>query len=214
MLIGVTGQTGSGKSTFSRSLSENLIDVECIHCDKILLPNILSRKDKLIELYGKDIICNDSLNKKLFMQYPEKAKIVHSLIDSTIIEQLLSTINSALKKHKYVIVDFYRLPEYDEIWKLCDVHILIKSENTDARYTHLLERLNNSNTGDFKKNYHITAEDLKSRDQLASDHNLFSYDYIVTNNYDESLFEEAKKIAIKLQTLNLWIIIYLHKKGF
>lgn len=202
MLIGVTGKSGGGKSTFSRSLSENLTDAECVHCDSILIPIILSKKDKLIELYGENIIYNDSINKKLFIQNPENAKIIHSLIDSTTIEQLLLAISSALKKYKYVIIDFYRLPEFDEIWNLCDVHVLIESESTDARYAHLLQRLNSSKVSNVKTNCSITTEDLKSRDQLASDYGLFSYDYIITNNYDESFFEQAKKIASKLQNLN------------
>lgn len=43
----------------------------------------------------------------------------------------------------------------------------------------------------------MTSYELSLRDKMI-DHDSLSYDIIITNNYDNSLMEEAKRIAKKI----------------
>ncbi len=201
MLIGITGRSGDGKSTFSRILAQNLLSVETIGVDKLHFSNILSQKDKLIELFGEDIIYDGKLNMKLYMKYPEKVKIIRNLINDSLIKKILSEVNTALEQNKFVIIEWIKLPEVEKLWNMCDIHILVKSTNQDARYSHLLQRHSDPNSNKLEVPYTVTMEQLKVRDYYASDYSRFAYDYVVINNYDECLFAEGKRIAV--QILNL-----------
>lgn len=205
MLIGITGRSGDGKSTFARILNENLSGSKKINIDNLYFSVVLSHKNELLELYGNDIICEDGkVNVQLYLQYPEKAVMSRASVNDEFVERIFSEINIAFKQYEIVIIEWASLSELEELWNLCNIHILIKSQNPDKRYEYLVSRVHSSNSlpNRLENSYHITMEELKIRDQLVADYSLSTYEYIISNNYDESLFAEGKRIAAELQNLN------------
>lgn len=200
MLIGVTGKSGDGKTTFSRILANNLLNAKIIEVDELHLLSILSQKDKLIELFGKDIIQDGKLNIKLYMKYMEKVRIIQNLINDLLIGNILSKLN-ALEGNQFVVIEWLRLPAIEKLWNMCDIHILVKSIDLYARYDNLLKRHSNPNLNNLEVPFDITMDELNLRDYYSPDYNRFSYDYVVINNYDIDLFTKGKQIADELQNL-------------
>lgn len=203
MLIGITGKSGEGKSTFTRILTEFLPRSKAIHCDDIVNPILLSQKDRLVDIYSNDIIRNGMLNSELFLQYPEKVKTIHHLIDDLVYKEILSQITSSINEKDFVLIDWFRLHEFESLRDICNIHILVKSIDAHKRYEHLSQRHANPKSNSFALPSDLSLERFKLLDQISSGYDRFSYEYIVINNYDESLFTEGKRIAAELQTLNL-----------
>lgn len=202
MLIGVSGKSGEGKSTFTRILSENLPNTKAIHCDDIFFPILLSHKDELIGLYGNNIICNGKINSELFLRYPEKVRKIHCLTDDLVYKEILFQINNSFNESDFVIIDWFRLHESKNLRDICDIHILVQSADSYKRYEHLVQRHATPSSNAFTLSPTLSIERLNLRDQISSGYDKFSYKYIVINNYDESLFAEGKRIAAELQNLN------------
>lgn len=190
MLIGITGKSGEGKSTFARILAGNLPRSKVIHCDDIVNPILLSQKDRLVDIYGNDILCNGMLNSELFLQYPEKVKKIHHLIDDLVCKKILSQITSSINEKDFVVLDWFRLHEFESLRDICNIHILVKSIDAHKRYEHLSQRHANPKSNSFALPSALSSERFKLIDQISSGYDRFAYEYIVINNYDESLFTE------------------------
>lgn len=66
MLIGVTGKSGSGKSTFAKALANQLnyfyVDIDTIGHEVLNTPDIIQR---LLNVYGTNIFVDGKLDRKL-----------------------------------------------------------------------------------------------------------------------------------------------------
>ena len=74
MIIGITGNSGTGKSEISKLLAEK-IDAKIINADEVVKE--LSEKgneyyEKIVKLFGSSILNNNKLNK------PQMAKIIYN----------------------------------------------------------------------------------------------------------------------------------------
>lgn len=185
--IGVTGRCGAGKTEFSYHLHEEFPQSVLIHADPIMHNAILSEKDLLIKLYGNNIIINGKLNKQLYMSDDDNISIIETTISPKIQTTIMSQINelASTNQNLIIIIDWFRLPDCTELWQNCKTKILIKSIDDNLRWFHMNQR-----TG-------MTSYELSLRDKMI-DHDSLSYDIIITNNYDNSLIKEAKRIAKKI----------------
>ena len=193
-IIGITGKSGSGKTTFASLLSQKLncihIDIDKIGHEAVYRPEIL---DILFEKFGTEI-----LDKSGFLDRKKLGNIVFSqknkmneLTDITwgYMQQKLNQMLS--QNNNIFILEWILLPQC-KYWEMCNFKILIKSDDT-LRKNKIITRDN------------ISEEYFKKRDSSSIDYSNIHFDYIFENDYQEQTLNHIIDKLSK-QYLNL-----LHK---
>lgn len=172
-IIGVTGKSGSGKTTFASLLAKKLdckyIDVDEIGHKSLFQPEIL---DSLCDAFGLEILDeNGNINRKklgnIVFTESEKMNILNDLTWGYMrnnLDNLLSQSDS------FIILDWALLPHTD-YWNKCDYKILVTSDYS-KRKNKVLERDN------------ISEEYFYKRDSASIDYSSFEFDYIFENDYN------------------------------
>ncbi len=191
MIIGITGKSGSGKSTVAKFLKSKLNNAYIIAVDKIVISLIMLQREFLICLFGENIIKNNKIDTILFTEYPEKTKVIFEIINEDLKKILFKEIKEQLKNYNYILVDFFRLPILKEVWNLCDYHILVQEISDKKRYENILTRYNNSKKTAIRK----IDEEFRLRDYHNPNYDDFVYDFNIINKYDEMLINEVEIIA-------------------
>ena len=197
MLIGITGKSGEGKSTFARFLANSIPNSEVICVDTLFFSHVLTKKSKLIALYGPQIICNGKLNTALILECPEKAKTILNECKAACVKELLSIIDCTLAQNRIVIVEWLQLPSITELWEICDIHILVKADKQNIRYEYLLQR--HAKKNNLETSFSFSKEQLTQRDSFASDYNKYSFEYTIINYYNESFQEESADLGYEIK---------------
>lgn len=171
-LIGITGKTGTGKSTIATTLAQKLdglyVDIDKIGHQATSDPHIAK---KLCDIFGNALLnSNGTINRK------KLGTIVFSDTDKM---QILTDItweymehkldNILLQKQQYFIFDWALLPKV-KFWDMCDIKILVTSDDT-IRKERILER------------DHISEEYLEKRESATLDYSKLSFDFTFNNNY-------------------------------
>ena len=171
-LIGITGKTGTGKSTIATALAQKLdgqyVDIDKIGHQATSYPHIAK---KLCDIFGNALLnSNGTINRK------KLGTIVFSDTDKM---QILTDItweymehkldNILLQKQQYFIFDWALLPKV-KFWDMCDIKILVTSDDT-IRKERILER------------DHISEEYLEKRESATLDYSKLSFDFTFNNNY-------------------------------
>ena len=86
-------------------------------------------------------------------------------------------INNELSHHKNVVLDWILLPK-TIYWKGSDCKILIRPQNDEERFRHVKNRDG------------LSEEYLKLRDCAGIDYEDCDFDFVITNDYQMSDFEE------------------------
>lgn len=179
-IIGITGKSGSGKTTFAVSLAQKLnckyIDIDKIGHEALFQQEIL---DELCEKIGKEILEEDGkVNRKKVgnIVFADRQKM-DILTDLTwgYMQKVLDSM--LLKSDGIVILDWILLPN-SKYWDKCDLKILVKSDDKQ-RKNKVLERDK------------ITSEYFDKRDSASLDYSEYKFDYIFENNYELDKIEEA-----------------------
>ena len=183
-IIGITGRSGSGKSTFASLLAKEFnckyIDIDKLGHDATLDPSILN---ELCKTFGKEILDkNNNLDRKklgsiVFSQKKEMDKLTNltwNYMQSQIDKILLD-------EDDFIILEWILLPK-SKYWKICDYKILLFS-NDIKRKEIVLKRDN------ISENY------FEKRDSASFDYSSLEFDYIIKNDYtNQTLYEKVSKI--------------------
>lgn len=188
MVIGLTGQSGAGKTTICEQLLVN--DCYILNCDKLahLVLNSSKCLEKLIEEFSVNILDADkNLNRKALsaIVFGDKEKLdrLNKITHPIILEEIEIKINENKILNEIIILDAPTLFE-SGVDKLCDKIIGVIS-NTENLLNRIMSRDN------------IDLDTAKNR--LANQHDIAFFkencDYIIENNSDISdLKEQLDKI--------------------
>ena len=192
VILGLTGGTGSGKSTVSKILKD--LGAKIIDADPIAR-NVVKKGEKaleeIVEYFGSDILLETGeLNRaklgKIVFADREKLKVLNAITHKYIIEEINKIIDleKQNKQYKVVVIDAALLVE-SKLYKQCDkIWVVVADE--EKRLERIMERDN------------ISLENARNRiSSQMSQQQLIQYatEVIYNNESLESLEE---------QVLNLW----------
>ena len=136
-IIGITGNSGSGKSTISKLISKNY-EAKIIDADKIakeMTKNNGEYLQAIRQAFGNDVIKNNELDRKkladiVFLNRTEKEKL-----DGLTFEYVVEEIKNELEAnqnldYQYIILDVPLLFE-SKLDKLCDYTIGVIAPKTE-----------------------------------------------------------------------------------
>lgn len=136
-IIGITGNSGSGKSTISKLISKNY-EAKIIDADKIakeMTKNNGEYLQAIRQAFGNDVIKNNELDRKkladiVFLNRTEKEKL-----DGLTFEYVVEEIKKELEAnqnldYQYIILDVPLLFE-SKLDKLCDYTIGVIAPKTE-----------------------------------------------------------------------------------
>lgn len=193
-IIGITGSSGSGKTTVSKILSKELT-AQIINADEVVKQMQKEGTEyykKIIETFGEEILQeDDAINREkmaqiIFQDITKKEKI-DELTYKYIVEEIKKQVNTL--NAKYVIIDAPLLIE-SKLNEICDIVIAVIS-NKEEQIKRICNRDN------------IKEENAKIRLEAQKDNEFYKInaDYIIENNggkYDEFV-GRIRKLVQKLQ---------------
>ena len=193
-IIGITGSSGSGKTTVAKILSEEL-KAKTINADEIVRQmQIEGTKyyEEIVRAFGAIILeKNGDLNRKKLAEIIFQDESKKEKIDNITYEYVVEEIKVKLKeiKEKYIIIDAPLLIE-SKLNEICDIVIAVVSDKEDQ-----IKRI--------CKRDDIEEKNAKMRIQAQKDNEFYktNADYIVENNggeYDEFV-GRVRKLVPKLQ---------------
>ena len=193
-IIGITGNSGSGKSTISKLISKNY-EAKIIDADKIakeMTKNNGEYLQAIRQAFGNDVIKNNELDRKkladiVFLNRAEKEKL-----DGLTFEYVVEEIKKELEAnqnldYQYIILDVPLLFE-SKLDKLCDYTIGVIAPKTEKikrickrdnlSVEKALQRLNNQENDEFY---------------------IKKCDFIIENVDNEKTAKRVNEIILKLQ---------------
>ena len=195
-IIGITGSSGSGKSTATKILLEEL-KAKIIDADKVVKQ--MQEKgtkyfEEIVEAFGEEILQEDgSLNRiklaKIIFRDELKKEKLDKLTYKYVVKEIKKQVETA--KEEYVIIDAPLLIE-SKLNEICDIVIAVISEKQEQ-----IKRI--------CKRDNIEENKAKLRLKAQKDNEFYktNADYIVENNggkYDEFV-GRIRKLVQELQQM-------------
>lgn len=187
-IIGITGNSGTGKSEFSKILAQKM-DAKLIDADKIAKQSAMPGKkyySDLVECLGEEILTKEKLiNRKKMAEIvyhdEKRRKLINELTTKHIVEKIRKEVKE--NKDKNVVMDVPLLFE-NELDKICHVTI---SMIADERVK--IQRV--------CKRDKITEEVANNRIfiQKKDEYYIEKSNYVLTNNH-MNLEKEAEELII------------------
>ena len=177
-LIGITGKTGTGKSTIATILTQKLdgqyVDIDKIGHQATSAPHITK---KLCDIFGNELLdSNGMINRKklgnIVFSDTDKMQILTD-ITWEYMEQELDEI--LLQKQQYFVFDWALLPKV-KFWDMCNMKILVTS-NDAIRKKRILER------------DHISEDYLEKKESATLDYSKLAFDFIFDNDYTQETMD-------------------------
>lgn len=178
-IIGITGKSGSGKTTFATLIAEKLqckhIDVDKIGHQALQQPEIIN---KLCDKFGMGIFDEQgNLDRKKIGDVVFSQKDKMKELEDFTWEYMRNTIDEMIEtKEKIIILEWILLPQ-SKYWDSCDTKVLVTSNDAE-RKSKVLERDNISN------------EYFNKRESASIDYSNFKFDYILKNDYKLGTMDE------------------------
>lgn len=170
MIIGITGKSGVGKSTYARKLSEEngfrVVDVDKISHGIMNLPAF---KAKFIDIFGDEVIKDGEVDRKYLGDLIFENRHLYKEMSDLVWGMMKHRIDKILSTHKNVILEWILLP-HTHYWSLCDKKILIVADESE-RIAKVMNRDG------------ISAEYLAKRDSAGIDYKGIEFDEIIENQY-------------------------------
>lgn len=173
-LIGITGKTGTGKSTIGELLA-NKLNCKYVNIDKIGHMSIsdadISRK--IVKEFGNCILDSEkNIDRKKLGNIVFADKKNMDILTKFTWDYMQEKLDNIIKcENDFIIFDWALLPSV-KFWNMCDIKILITSDDI-KRKEKLLKRDN------------ISIYYLEKREQNVIDYSKFDFDYVFDNNYSE-----------------------------
>lgn len=170
MIIGITGKSGVGKTTYSNKISEDN-GFYAAHIDD-LSHGVMDKepiRSELIRIFGDTIIKNNKIDRKYIGDLVFTNRHLYKDISNLVWVETKNKIDFILESYKNVILDWILLP-HSHYWKMCDKKILIIADE-DNRKEKVMLRDN------------ISKEYLDKRDSASISYNEFDFDEIIKNTY-------------------------------
>ena len=193
LVVGLTGQTGSGKSTVSRILTDCGIPV--IDCDRLAREAVEPGSECLLQLvqaFGAKILQQDgSLDRAkmaaIAFPDPEKLEMLNSITQKVILRLLEKRLEMLVSAGEtLVVVDAPTLFESgaDEF---CSIVISVIAPES-LRYERILER------------DHLEPESAKRRMGAQKDDNFYTgrSDYVLVNDGSVKVLEERTRQLVRI----------------
>lgn len=170
MIIGITGKSGVGKTTYAKKIAENN-QFYVIHIDEVSHEVMESGhiKAKLIDVFGSDVVKNGVIDRKYMGDLVFTNRHSYKSISDLIWEKTKAKINSIIGTHEDIILDWILLP-HSHYWKMCDKKILIVADE-EMRKQKVIQRDN------------ISKEYLQKRDSASISYDGIYFDEVIKNNY-------------------------------
>lgn len=168
-LIGITGDSGVGKSTLALRLSEKL---KCpfLDIDKVILNSEpIAKEDRTPQI--------SKMKPEYFKLLIDNLENSNSGISILLNDMVETEVNKISKENNTIIVEWMFLP-YLKIWQECDTKILIKVEEELRRNNAINNNL-------------VTEEQYDGCVSIVKvDYSKFDYDYTFFNNYDNKSLDD------------------------
>ena len=186
IIIGLTGPTGSGKSSVSKTAEA--LGFKVIDCDTVARKATEKGSDGLKALttaFGEDILFEDgTLNRRLLANKAFSSKEKTQLLNDTIFPFIIRLIKAEIKDGDYIL-DAPTLFE-SGLDSICDrtVGVLADSE---IRLKRIIERDK------------LTINDAKVRMNAGKSDEFYlkNADFIIYNNADEQVFKQEFSVLLK-----------------
>lgn len=180
-IIGVTGKSGSGKTTFAKLLAKKL-NCEYVDIDKInhMLLEKLEIIRILCEKFGNEILDESGkIDRKkmgnIVFSNEEDMKELVKITEADAYKELDTILVNS--NNNAIVLEWINLPTI-KYWQNCDTKILVKADNIKRR-NKVLERDN------------ISEEYFEKRDSAAIEYEENEFDYIFENSYNEQEMKET-----------------------
>ncbi len=142
-IIGIIGETGSGKSTFSQYIQTNYACF-VINADQIghLVLEEDQTKEALVKKFSKDILVHDYIDRKrlgsIVFNDASALEFLSQLTHPRIRERIIKKIQKNKKKYSIILIEGVALVEAN-IHTLCDLVIYIHT-SSEIRLKRLVEQ--------------------------------------------------------------------------
>lgn len=170
MIIGITGKSGVGKSTYACKIAEDN-EFCVVHIDKIAhkLMGLPTFKVKFRGIFGDEVIKNGVVDRKYLGDLVFTNRHLYKEMSDLIWKSMKAEIDYIISTHENVILDWILLP-HSHYWNMCDKKILIVA-NEERRKEMVMKRDS------------ISKEYLEKRDSASIDYDDFQFDEVIYNEY-------------------------------
>ena len=183
MIVGVSGKSGSGKSSVCKYLQSKL-GYTYLDVDDLVKEIRAKYVGEIIELVGNDkFIVNSEINSKLLGQMLFKDKQLMDKYNEYIYSKIKNELIKITKENNNLIIDTMFLPVM-EIFKNCDYKVLLIC-NDDIRKERVITRDN------------IDYKYFRQRERYSIEYNYSDFDFIIDTSKIET--DEINEIIEKIK---------------
>jgi len=189
--VAVTGNIGSGKSTFAKYMKE--FGYPVVYSDEIskeILANDSPAREKIIKFFGARSFKGSEINTKYLagevFSDPKKMKIINSILHPLVIKKMNEIIAELFKSSKIVFVESAIVYEV-KIEKMFDYIVLITADQ-DIRMNRYISNKRFLKDDFIKRDKNQSSQELKER----------KADFVFSNNGSTAELKSKAILLIKV----------------